>query len=60
MSMEEAVAVLKKETRHYAKRQLTWFRRNSEINWINKDEFSDVRDMYSKAFEIIKNFLEKR
>lgn len=60
MSMEEAVAVLKKETRHYAKRQLTWFRRNSEINWINKDEFSDVRDMYSKAFEIIKDFLEKR
>lgn len=32
-SLEEAKNILKKNTRNYAKRQLTWFRRNSEINW---------------------------
>ena len=33
----ESVALLKKNTRHYAKRQLTWFRRNPDIHWINID-----------------------
>lgn len=32
-SLEEAVELLKKNTRNYAKRQLTWFRRNPEIKW---------------------------
>ena len=60
MSMEEAVSVLKKETRHYAKRQLTWFRRNSSINWLCWDEFSSKEELYNKAFEIIEDFLEKK
>lgn len=37
MTFEEAVENLKRETRRYAKRQLTWFRRNESINWINID-----------------------
>ncbi len=32
-SVEEAIELLKKNTRNYAKRQLTWFRRNENINW---------------------------
>ena len=60
MSREEAVSVLKKETRHYAKRQLTWFRRNEKINWIFRDEYSKKTDFYKTAFEIIENFLEKQ
>lgn len=36
---EEAVAILKRDTRHFAKRQLTWFRRESDIIWVNKDQF---------------------
>ena len=60
MSREEAVSVLKKETRHYAKRQLTWFRRNEKINWIFRDEYSKKTDFYKTAFEIIENFLEKK
>lgn len=35
ISYEEMIETIKKETRHYAKRQLTWFRRNKEIIWIN-------------------------
>ena len=60
MSMDEAVSVLKKETRRYAKRQLTWFRRNNEINWLCMDEFPDKKALYEAAFEIIRNFLEKK
>ena len=37
--LEEAVRILKRDTRHFAKRQLTWFRRESEVTWVNKDEF---------------------
>ena len=32
-SLEEALDLLKKNTRNYAKRQLTWFRRNQDIKW---------------------------
>lgn len=60
MSMEDAIAVLKKETRHYAKRQLTWFRRNNEINWLNRDEFSGKEELCEAAFGIISEFLEKK
>lgn len=60
MSREEAIDLLKKETRHYAKRQLTWFRRNEKINWLNRDEFENPEDIYSKAFEIINDFMEKK
>lgn len=37
--LEEAVRVLKRDTRHFAKRQLTWFRREPEVTWVNKDAF---------------------
>ena len=38
-SLEEAVTILKRDTRHFAKRQLTWFRRERDVNWIQKEEF---------------------
>lgn len=36
---EQAVEILKRDTRHFAKRQLTWFRREKECMWVNKNEF---------------------
>ena len=42
-SLEEAVRILKRDTRHFAKRQLTWFRRERDVIWVNKDEF-DYRE----------------
>lgn len=36
---EEAVSLIKRNTRHFAKRQLTWFRREEEVIWIHKNEF---------------------
>ncbi len=42
-SLEEAVYRLKRDTRHFAKRQLTWFKREREVRWINLDEFRQDR-----------------
>ena len=42
--LEEAVRVLKRDTRHFAKRQLTWFRREQEVTWVNKDQFAYQED----------------
>lgn len=40
ISLERAVYLIKRDTRHFAKRQLTWFRREKEVIWLNKEEFS--------------------
>lgn len=41
LSLEESVDLLKKNTRHFAKRQLTWFRREKEVTWIEKSQFKN-------------------
>ena len=38
-TLEEAVYILKRDTRHFAKRQLTWFRREKDVIWVNKPDF---------------------
>lgn len=38
-TLDEAVRILKRNTRHFAKRQLTWFRRERDVIWVNKGEF---------------------
>ncbi len=42
---EEAVYTLKRDTRHFAKRQLTWFRREREVIWVDKTAFSDENEL---------------
>ena len=51
-TLEEAIYILKRETRHFAKRQLTWFRREREVIWLDKqkydyDEAAILEDMCS-------------
>lgn len=43
-TLEESIAVIKRDTRHFAKRQLTWFRREKDVIWVNKDMFSYDND----------------
>lgn len=43
-SLLEAVEKIKKETRHFAKRQLTWFRREKDVIWIDKQAFAYDED----------------
>lgn len=57
ITLDEATENLKRETRRYAKRQLTWFRRNENINWLYADEMS--RDeLVKKAVDFAKNHLK--
>ena len=57
ITLDEAVEGLKRETRRYAKRQLTWFRQNENINWLYADEMS--RDeLVEKAVDLAKNHLK--
>lgn len=44
ISLEEAIENLKRSTRRYAKRQLTWFNKNERINWIYRDETENAVD----------------
>ena len=39
LSLEEAVYILKRDTRHFAKRQITWFKREKDVIWVEKDAF---------------------
>ena len=39
-SLEHAIEIIKRDTRHFAKRQITWFKRESDVTWINKDEYA--------------------
>jgi len=38
MSLEESIVLIKQNTRHYAKRQLTWFKKDASIHWLNAAE----------------------
>ena len=57
-SYEEAVRLLNRDTRHFAKRQMTWFQKEPGIEWIRLEE-SDIPDQAAeKIVDRIKNFLQ--
>ncbi len=58
-TLDECFESLKIETRHYAKRQLTWFRKNENINWVYPDDYENQEDMLNGVFEIINEFLKE-
>lgn len=57
ITLAEATENLKRETRRYAKRQLTWFRRNENINWLYADEMSKD-ELVKKAVELVRKHLK--
>lgn len=40
LSLEEAVYIIKRDTRHFAKRQITWFKRERDVIWLNRQDFA--------------------
>lgn len=61
LSLESCLENLKMQTRRYAKRQLTWFKRDTEIHWFNIDDIL-YSDILSESVDLIKKVLfdEKR
>lgn len=56
ITLSEAADNLRQATRRYAKRQLTWFRRNKEINWLMADKYNSKKEMHEEAFKIIRKW----
>lgn len=52
-TLDECVEKLKMETRRYAKRQITWFKRDLDINWLYADEHNSFEELLANAVEII-------
>ena len=50
-TLDEAVYTLKRDTRHFAKRQVTWFKREKQVTWVNKNEFDSETDILSFMIE---------
>ena len=48
-SLDEAIYILKRDTRHFAKRQLTWFRRERDVIWIDKQTYDYDEDKLIEA-----------
>jgi tRNA dimethylallyltransferase len=55
LSLPDAVAEIKKETRHFAKRQYTWFRRDSQIHWVHIDDFTNHADLVRNVCQMLKD-----
>lgn len=61
MSLSECIELIKKESRNYAKRQLTWFRKDKRVQWINKDNFkndNDIVEYIINKFYSMRNLLK--
>jgi tRNA dimethylallyltransferase len=50
MALAEAVDAIKKHTRHYAKRQLTWFRKDAAMHWFAPDDTNGVIDLLTSKY----------
>lgn len=58
-TLEQCTEDLKRETRRYAKRQLTWFKRNAQIVWLNHDEFDSYQALLNRAFCVVSDQLSR-
>ena len=55
ISLDQAVYQIKRDSRHFAKRQLTWFRREKDVVWLDKSAFGNDEDLIVKrAVELLK------
>ncbi len=55
ITLERAIALIKQNTRHYAKRQLTWFKKDQRINWLKIDSFRDIEDASVEIYQELKS-----
>jgi tRNA dimethylallyltransferase len=55
-TLEEAVYLLKRDTRHFAKRQMTWFRREKDVDFVDKSTFASEDEMLKYMISRITKF----
>ena len=54
-SLDEAVYILKRDTRHFAKRQITWFKREKDVIWMNKGDLRSDQEILNEMLKILRN-----
>lgn len=59
MSQEDAISLIKQSSRHYAKRQLTWFRRYDFIEWYHVDQYEDAKSLFQTVEKDIREKLNR-
>lgn len=62
ISLEEAVYIIKRDTRHFAKRQLTWFRRERDVIWLDRQAYQDEASILEAMLCILREqniYMEK-
>ena len=59
ISLQEAVDNIKKSSRHYAKRQNTWFRREKDAVWVFADDYSSREELFEHCYSLVDDFLNK-
>ena len=60
ITLDEAIYQIKRDTRHFAKRQITWFKREKEVYWIDKRDFDyDEERIIEYMTQIIENRLQE-
>jgi len=55
-TIEEAADEVRKSSRHYAKRQLTWFRRNKQMHWLTRETGAGAEEIIRRARQVITDF----
>ena len=53
-TLEEAIYVLKRDTRHFAKRQLTWFRREKDVRWLDKSTVTSDKEILNEILDTVR------
>ena len=53
ISLERAIELIKRNTRHYAKRQMTWFRKDKRITWFDINELDELELVAEKIYKSI-------
>lgn len=56
VSLEDAVESIKRESRKYAKRQITWFKREEQVEFLYVDDFSNVDDLTEESIKLLKKW----
>jgi tRNA dimethylallyltransferase len=57
-SLDEAIEIVKRDSRRYAKRQITWFKRYEEAKWFDLDEYIDLQKLEIDILSYIENAKE--
>ena len=61
-TLEDAIYKIKRDTRHFAKRQITWFKREKHVTWINKKDYNYEEDRILEVMleSVKKDILEEQ